>query len=92
MKECNKGCNCSSPHKNGGQDEQTNGYKEENREFLAKLYLDLADSKKDCHDLSYKLIQLPGVHELRFLDNYIEIIYDDMLISPQELKKKLKGS
>lgn len=79
-----KNCSCLCNHKNGCQSQSDN--------YLIKLYIDIQKDKQvdNFQVLKSKLTNLPGVKEVEFNGNILEVLYDDMIISPNVIKEMAK--
>lgn len=83
MDNCGK-CNCSCDQKSHGQAQDD--------DYLIKLYIEVeGDKGKEYYKgLGSNLMDLSGIKEQRIEGNFLEIIYDDMIISPEEIMEVFK--
>ncbi len=83
MNNCGK-CKHSCNHHKHSQDQDD--------DYLVKLYIEVGEDKDGEY---YKVLQdnlmsFPGVKEVCLEGNCLEIIYDDMITSPEEIDGVLK--
>ncbi len=83
MDNC-RNCNHSCDHKNHGQTHDA--------DYLVKLYIELEGDKGEEYyqGLKSNLMHLSGIKEVRIEGACFEIIYDDMIISPEEITEVFK--
>ena len=84
MSKC-RNCSCLCNHKNDLVQSQSDGY-------LIKLYFEIQKDKGENYfqALKPKLSDLSGIEEVKFTKDTLEVLYDDMLISPDDIKEILE--
>jgi len=84
MNNCGK-CDHSCNHKNHDSVKDV--------DYLVKIYIEIEVDKDDreySKVLKSKLMSFPGVKEVSLGGDCLEIIFDEMITSPEEIKGVLK--